>query len=100
MPFSAAPQFDAGAAGTFIITPTSGIAFEIQNPANPGQGQPIFIVIRNTTGGPLGVLTFGSEFRFAGGAGQPGAGTSRVWAFLRYLGTWNEIIRVLNVPNP
>ena len=83
----------------FTITATNGTAFTISNPTDGYSGQVITYVIRNTSGGALGALTFGAAFK-ASAWTQPATGYSRSISF-RYDGTnWVETVRSsADVPN-
>ena len=86
-------------ADEFDITPTDGVGFTVANPTNPRQGQTVAIRVINTTGGALGALTWGANYK-ASAWTQPAAGNHRVISF-RYDGTnWREVSRTpADVPN-
>lgn len=97
--YSASMTPNAAQGDHFIITATNGTAFTINNPTNAVAGQPITIEIRNTSGGALGVATFGGLFKMAAWV-QPGNTAGRSISF-RYDGTnWKEISRcAADIPN-
>ena len=91
---------DASFGNWFSITATNGTAFTISNPANPVTGQQVMYTIRNTSGGALGALTFGTVFKIGASWTQPANGFSRTITFA-YDGTnWIEVGRTaVNVSN-
>lgn len=91
VPFAAVVIVDASIAGTDVIVPPAATAFQIGNPLNPTTGQRITFNIVNGSGGALGALTFGSQFRLSAAAiTQPADGFSRLWEF-GFTGTvWTE----------
>ena len=58
--YSASIAIDARASTYFLIAATSGAAFTIQNPTFLTPGQPLILDILNSSGGALGVITWGS----------------------------------------
>jgi hypothetical protein len=90
---------DAALANQFDITANDALDFTIANPANGIDGQRITITLRNTSGGNLGVVTWGPAYKLAQWT-SPGSARSRSIDF-RYDGTnWVEIARTpLDVPN-
>ncbi len=97
--YSATIATDAFAGNTYIITVTNGTAFTISNPTNPTTGQRITYRIRNTSGGAVGVITWGAAFKLAAWA-SPATAFSRSIDF-EYDGTnWVEVFRTpADVPN-
>lgn len=91
--YSASVTINAFLGNTFIISANNGTAFTINAPTNPSSGQVITVIIRNTSGGALGVATWDAVFKMAAGWTQPGNGFSRSITLV-YNGTnWVEIIR-------
>lgn len=52
-------------ATAFTITATNGTAFTINNPSNIGAGQTLTFIIRNTSGGALGAITWGGFYKMS-----------------------------------
>ena len=77
-----------------LILATSNIAFTVNTPTNPSNGQEITVQVRNSSGGALGVLTWSAGYRLSTWV-QPGNNNSRLITF-RYssgLGVWTEVSR-------
>ena len=88
---SMTPNQRNGASHT--ITATNGTAFTINAPTNSVDGDIVTIIIRNTSGGALGVATFNASYKLGAAWTQPANGNSRTIQFL-YNGTnWVEISR-------
>jgi len=89
------------AAGTFVnIDVTSTSAFQINSPTNDGaNGQQLTICVKNTSGGVMGTITWGSEYKLAAWT-NPANGFSRSISFF-YDGTnWIETSRTAaDIPN-
>ncbi len=85
--------------GTFIITATNGTAFTINSPSNSATNEEIDFQIINTSGGALGVATWGATYKMVAWV-QPANGFSR-WIRFRYDGTnWIEMYRsAADIPN-
>lgn len=87
---------DASLGNFFTVTPTDGVAFAIAAPSNvplTGYTQLLTFTIRNTTGAPLGVLTWNPVFKLGAAWAQPATGFSQTIQF-RWDGTnWVEINR-------
>ncbi len=83
----------------FNIVVTDGNAFTIANPTSLVTGQHIFVTVKNTSGGALGAVTWGSAYKLAAWT-QPANGFSRSIQY-RYDGT--NLIEVgrttVDVPN-
>jgi hypothetical protein len=90
---------DASKGSDYVITATNGTAFTISSPTNPFTGQTISYLIRNTSGGALGAVTWGAAFKLAAWT-SPANANSRSISF-RYDGTnWIERSRTpADVPN-
>lgn len=89
------------AAGTLVnLDVTSTSAFQINSPTNDGaDGQQLTICVKNTTGGVMGTITWGSEYKLSAWT-NPATGFSRSISFF-YDGTnWIEYSRTTaDVPN-
>ncbi|MCP4902913.1 MAG: hypothetical protein GY906_38615 [bacterium] len=99
--YSATPTFDASAGKYFQLTPTDGLAFEIQAPVNAKAGLEFLLRIFNSTGGPLGVLTFAAIFLLdPAGLTQPADGFNRSYRFYFDGTDWIEDgARTQDIPN-
>lgn len=99
--YSASMTIDATTGDTFEITATNGVAFTINAPTNPTDQQRISIVIRNTSGGALGAVTWNAVFKMSAWT-QPATGFSRSIEF-EYRGGSNAWIQRsqtgVDVPN-
>src|SRR6266478_5959458 len=72
---SMTPNLQSGQ--VFTITATNGTAFTINNPLNPLTGARITEWIVNTSGGALGVGTFGGAYKLGAAWVQPATGFRR-----------------------
>lgn len=82
---------DASLADVYTITATNGTAFTISNPTNPYTGKFITYDILNSSGGSMGAITWGANFKLAGGTFTNPANTKRRTIVFRYDGTsWIE----------
>lgn len=85
---------DASAGDVFTLTDNAvGTARNIVNPTNLLEGQPISYRFSNTSGGALGVYTFGANFRLAGAWVQPATGNSRLLTCIVQGGVVRELSR-------
>jgi hypothetical protein len=98
VPYSASMNINAALGNVFVITATNNTPFTINNPTNSQVGQVITIQIRNASGGALGTLTWGSNFR-AANTTQPANGTSRSRTFVYYGSEWVELAPGTDIPN-
>jgi hypothetical protein len=97
--YGASMTIDASAGNEFVITPTNGTAFTIQNPTSQVTGQRITIRLVNTTGGALGTVTWGSQFKMAAWT-SPADGNSRAIDFQHNGTNWIEAGRTsADIPN-
>jgi hypothetical protein len=88
---SMTPNQRNGASHT--ITITNGTAFTINNPANSVDGAVVTIILRNTSGGAHGAITWGAGYRMAGALAAIATANSRSIQFI-YDGTnWVETFR-------
>ena len=98
--YSTAPPIAIASGDVFIITATDGVAFTIQDPAAPTAGQRITIIIKNTSGGALGAITWGSGVYKLSAWTSPATGYSRSIDFVHDGSNWIEISRTTaDVPN-
>ena len=82
------------------ITATNGTAFTVSNPTNSVTGDIVTVMVRNTSGGVLGVLTWGGSYKLGAAWVQPANGFSRTIQFLNDGTNWVEINRTaVNVAN-
>jgi hypothetical protein len=90
---------DASLANEFDITASNTTAFTINNPTNLVVGQKLIFTVRNTSGGVLGVLSWGTNYKLATWT-SPATGFNRSITF-RYDGTsLHEVSRTpADVPN-
>lgn len=72
---------NAVASTYFTLTVTNGVGFTIAFPTNLAVGQPIVLDILNSSGGALGVVTFGAGYLLAGAFVAPADTKRRVYAF-------------------
>lgn len=78
--YSAAMTIDASTGNSFDITATNAVAFTINAPTFPTDGQLMTIRIRNTSGGALGGATFNAVFKLSAWT-QPANGFNRTIDF-------------------
>lgn len=99
--YSASMTPDASLGDLWVITATNGTAFTINAPTNPLTGQRINLMIRNASGGGLGVATFNAVFKQATFATTPPANGFSDSADFRYDGTnWvQQTPWTNNIPN-
>lgn len=97
--YSASITSVATSGDTRVITVTNGVAFTINNPTNPQTGQRLLYIIRNTSGGAMGAITWGANMKVAGWV-NPATAFSRSIEF-EYDGTnWVTIdVMTADVPN-
>lgn len=84
---------DCAAGVTFLVDVTSTSAFALANPTNvEAAGQLLTICLKNTSGGAMGAVTWGSKYKMASWT-NPANGYSRSISFF-YDGTnWIELSR-------
>lgn len=79
---------DLSLGSTFLVTATNGTAFTVSNPtatatgasATPA-GRKISIIIKNSSGGSLGTITWGSKYQFKSSWINPANGSFQVVTF-------------------
>jgi hypothetical protein len=99
--FGATVPIDTNIGTFFLVVATSGAAFTISSASGGIAGRRITVLVRNTSGGALGVITWGATYRLATFA-NPANGFSRSIDFTydSGTGTWIEISRTpADVPN-
>jgi hypothetical protein len=91
--YGASVTITASLGNTFRITATNGTAFTVANPTAATTGQHLTVLVRNTAGGALGVLTWDTLYKLGAAWAQPANGFSRAITFV-YDGTnWVELYR-------
>jgi hypothetical protein len=91
--YSATIATNASLGNVFSITVTNGTAFTISSPTNPLTGQRLAYIIRNTSGGAHGLITWGAAFKTAAAALTVTTAFSKTIEFV-YDGTnWVEVFR-------
>ena len=100
--YGASVAIDASLGNIFTVTATNGVAFTVANPTSATNGvssQRITIMIRNTSGGVLGAVTWDTLYKLSAWT-SPATANSRSIDFV-YDGTnWVEISRTpSDVPN-
>lgn len=103
MTYSASMTPDSTMGNIFVVTATNGTAFTINAPPavtpTPGIGQRIVFLIRNTSGGALGVATWNAIYKMTAWT-QPANGFSRSIEFYFDGTNWVEYARgAADVPN-
>lgn len=82
----------AGQGNLFSLTVTDGVAFAMSAPTNPSTGQMLTYVIRNTSGGAVGAITWNAVFKMAAFT-TPATANNRSITFV-YDGTnWVELYK-------
>lgn len=97
--YGASVAINASLGDLFDITATNRTAFTVANPTSAADGQRITVTIRNTSGGALGTVTWGTLYKLADWI-SPATAFSRSIDF-RFNGTnWVEVARTpADVPN-
>jgi hypothetical protein len=97
--YGASVAINAALGNLFAVTATNATAFTIANPTNPTTGQRLTIMVRNTSGGALGAVTWDTLYKLAAWT-SPATTLSRSIDFV-YDGTnWVEVGRTtVDVPN-
>ncbi len=90
---------DCSRGGIMKLTVTDGVAFAINAPTNPLSGQRLLMVIRNTSGGAVGAITWNAVFKKTAFT-TPATANNRSIEFV-YDGTnWVETFKTpADVPN-
>lgn len=83
--------FDALKYGVVRIVVTDDIGFTISNPINGSySGLALTFVILNDSGGAMGTITWGSDFKLGGAFTNPASGRYRLITFRRFGSYWLE----------
>jgi parallel beta-helix repeat protein len=88
--YSASITLDARDGNCFAITPTDTTAFTINAPTNPATGQRLLIMIRNTSGGTHGNITWNAAFLVSTWT-KPANGFSRSVEFIYNGANWAQL---------
>lgn len=97
--YGASVAINAALGNAFAVTVTDANAFTIANPTAGGTGQVITVMLRNASGGAMGVVTWGTSYKLAAWT-NPANGQSRSVSFLYDGSNWVEISRTPNdAPN-
>jgi hypothetical protein len=72
--YGATVNVDASQSNYQTLSVTNGSAFTIANPTNSVSGQQLVISIKNDSGGAMGAVTLGSEFKLEGAFTGPANG--------------------------
>lgn len=98
-PYSASITIDTPTGKIFEITANNGVAFAINAPTNPHDGEEITVQIRNTSGGALGAVTWNAVFKMSAWT-QPATNFSRSITFFYNGANWiQESQTGVDVPN-
>jgi hypothetical protein len=97
--YSTSMTVNSAAGDQFTISATNGTAFAINAPSNPLLGRRITFIIRNASGGALGVATWNAVFKLSAWT-QPANANSRSITFRYDAVNWVELNRTtVDVPN-
>lgn len=97
--YGASVAIDSSLGNIFRITATNGTAFTVANPTNAIVGQQIVVMIRNTSGGALGTVTWDTLYKLATWT-SPANANSRSITFVYDSTNWVETSRTTaDVPN-
>jgi hypothetical protein len=78
---------------SFRLTVTDTTGFTINSPSNSARGDRLLLVIKNSSGGAMGTITWGGSFKLAGTFINPASTKQRLIEYI-YDGTnWLEITR-------
>lgn len=91
--YGATVNTDASACNAFRLDVTNGTAFTIANPTNGQDGDTLTYNIQNRSGGAMGVITWGANFRLAGAFTNPANNNNRNITFLRESAVYRELSR-------
>jgi len=90
---------NAALADEFTINVSDGVGFTIANPTNGSDGMAITIMVRNASGGIMGLVTWDTAYRLAAWT-NPANAFSRTATFSFNTVVWREISRTpADVPN-
>jgi hypothetical protein len=92
--YSASISTDCSKGETFTVVVTNTTAFTLNNPTNAANGMLLTYDIKNTSGGSMGAITWGTNFLLAGGSFTNPATSKRRTITFYYDGTnWVEVTR-------
>lgn len=91
-------SIDASLGETATISATNSTDFVISNPTNGVAGQDLYVRVKNTSGGVLGLITWDTAYKMASFT-KPSNGTYRVVHFKLYGSTWVEFSCSPEAPN-
>jgi len=90
--------FDMDDGNIVVINATNNVAFAVNAPLNPLTGQQMILVIKNTSGGALGAITFNAVFKMPAFT-APATGFQRSMHFYFDGTNWREVIRGSDAAN-
>lgn len=96
--YGATVAIDATLGNAAQIVVTNASAFTITNPSNPGYGQWLSIMVKNTSGGVMATPTWDTSYKMASFT-KPATGFRRTVTFLYDGANWVEINCSPEVPN-
>jgi hypothetical protein len=97
--YSTSVTFDASMGGTFVIAVTDNVAFAINAPTGAETGQKILVIVKNTSGGAMGAITWSAVFKKTAFT-NPANGFSRSIQYVFDGTNWVEFSRgAADVPN-
>jgi hypothetical protein len=88
--YGATVTSDGSRYGIKRLTVTNGTGFTIANPTNPLTGTRLTYEIRNSSGGAMGTLTWGSDFRLGGAFTNPANGFRKTISFWYDSAAWMQ----------
>lgn len=98
--YSASMTPDVSTGNSFTITITNGTAFTFNAPLNPMDGQRMLLLLRNTSGGAHGAITWNGIYKVQAAAVVVANGSNRMIEFQYDGANWVEITRgYADVPN-
>lgn len=97
--YGASVAVNASNGNVAIVSASNSSDFTVANPTNASTGQPLIIMVKNTSGGTLGVITWDTLYKL-GTFTKPTSGKARSVTFV-YTGThWAEVACSPEIPNP
>lgn len=84
---------DASLGNRFTVTVTDNVNFTFDIPTNPTEGQTITYSVFNNSGGAMGTVSFGADFKTAGAFTSPANGNRRNITFTYQSAKWREDTR-------
>lgn len=92
--YSATIATDVQTGKYFVIVATDTSAFTISNPTNAVAGRELTYDIKNSSGGVMGAITWGGDFKLAGAFTNPADTKRRTISFYHDGTNWIETSRV------